>query len=272
MVHLGRSPSATEILELLNAFEQTRQALEPSPEVTPPDAEPNALELVVEFAHDLRSPLTSVLFLTETLRAGHSGDLGDLQRKQLGLIYSAALGLVHMASDVIDLARGNEGEQHTDAAGSPFSIREMLASVHDVLAPMAEVRNLTLRVQAFEEDRRVGNPVAISRVLLNLATNALKFTNSGFVEISACTRDGDRVEFSVRDTGPGLDAASQAELYHPFCHSPAQDTYRFSGTGLGLAICRKLVTAMGSEIHYETAPDWGTRFFFELDLPPDGSS
>ena len=148
----------------------------------------------------------------------------------------------------------------------------MLASIHDVLAPLAEVRNLALRVQAFEEDRRVGNPVSISRVLLNLATNALKFTESGFVEILARPREGGRVEFSVRDTGPGLDVASQAELYHPFRHSPVQDTYRFSGTGLGLAICRKLVTGMGSEIDYETAPDWGTRFFFELDLPPDGPS
>jgi signal transduction histidine kinase len=107
-------------------------------------------------------------------------------------------------------------------------------------------------------------------VLLNLTTNALKFTDEGFVEISTRAKGLVGVEFSVRDTGHGITKEALANLYQPFRRSrirTARGGYLFSGTGLGLAMCRKLVEAMGSELKYESRADWGTRFYFELDLP-----
>jgi signal transduction histidine kinase len=112
--------------------------------------------------------------------------------------------------------------------------------------------------------------VALSRVLLNLTTNALKFTNEGFVEVTGREVGGDRVEFSVRDTGRGIPPQNMATLYEPFRRRQREGEYAFSGSGLGLSICRKLVEAMGSRLEVETAPDQGTRFSFVLDLPRAG--
>ena len=104
-------------------------------------------------------------------------------------------------------------------------------------------------------------------MLLNLTTNAIKFTDQGFVEITCEELPEGRVRFSVQDSGPGVNPDALATLFQPFRHARGRDGYCFSGTGLGLAITRKLVRALGSTLELETRPGWGTRFFFELDLP-----
>lgn len=226
---------------------------------------PNGLDFVVEMAHDLRSPLTSILFLAETLRQGHGGPVTPEQSHQLGLIYSAALGLCATASDVLELARG--GHRLVDRARAPFSAAEVFTSVRSMVLPIAQEKGLEVRLVPPVPERRLGQERALSRVLLNLATNAVKFTDSGFVELAARTLDPRRVEFSVRDTGIGLDPAGLEALYQPVRWSSSASRH-FSGTGLGLAICRKLVRAMGSELHVETWPQQGTRFYFAVDAPP----
>jgi len=105
-------------------------------------------------------------------------------------------------------------------------------------------------------------------VLLNLATNAVKYTDSGFVEVAARPLSASRLEFSVRDSGPGIDPVTLRSLYQPVRRAPSDARHHFSSAGLGLAICRKLVRAMGAELQVESAPAQGTRFFFQLDLPP----
>ena len=225
----------------------------------------DGLELVVGVAHDLRSPLTSVLFLSELLGQGQSGPVNLLQKRQLGLIYSAAFGLSSLASDVIELARG--GDRLVDLDPIPFSISDILESVRDIVQPIAEEKGLAVRLEAPESDFRVGHPVALSRVLLNLTTNALKFTSEGFVEVAGKQLDEARVEFSVRDTGRRIPSQAMLTLFEPFRRRQKQGEYAFSGAGLGLSICRKLVEAMRSTLRVETAPDFGTRFYFELALP-----
>ena len=211
---------------------------------------PDGLELVVEVAHDLRSPLTSILFLAETLQRGRSGPVNPVQERQLGLIYSAAFGLSSVASDVIELARG--GDRLVDLDPIPFSVTDILESVRDIVQPIAEEKNLTVRVTSPEADFRIGHPVALSRVLLNLTTNALKFTAEGFVEVTAVPRNARCIEFSVRDTGRGIPPQSMATLFEPFRRRQKPGEYAFSGSGLGLSICRKLVEAMGSVMQVET--------------------
>lgn len=227
---------------------------------------PDGSDLVVELAHDLRSPLTSILFLSETLRRGQSGEINEFQRRQLGIIYSAALGLISMASDVIELARG--GEQLLERRPTQFSVGEILDSVCDMVQPLAEENSNTIRILPPSVDQRHGYPVALSRVLLNLTTNALKFTERGFVELMAKETGRTRIEFSVRDAGRGLDEDDLANLYQPFHRMKASNRYGFSGSGLGLSICRNLVRAMGSDLSYETTRGWGTRFYFEVEIPP----
>ncbi len=266
------APDAGQLLQMLNAMERIGQHLEAdwSQHFSDRLSGPDGLELVVEVAHDLRSPLTSILFLAETLQRGRSGAVNPVQERQMGLIYSAAFGLSSVASDVIELARG--GDRLVDLDPIPFSVTDILESVRDIVLPIAEEKNLTVRLTAPESDFRIGHPVALSRVLLNLTTNALKFTNEGFVELMALQRPGQTIEFSVRDTGRGIPPQSMATLFEPFRRRQKPGEYAFSGSGLGLSICRKLVEAMGSIMQVETAPGYGTRFYFALDLPVAGEA
>ena len=262
---------AGEVLALLRRLRELQQGVLPGDDADLGArlSEPDAFELIVEVAHDLRSPLTSVLFLAETLRAGHSGPTNDLQRNQLGLIYSAALGMVSIASDVMEMARG--GSRLSEEAPVPFTVTEIFETVEEVVRPMADVKGIELRFRPPLEDRRLGHPLPLSRILLNLTTNALKFTDSGFVEISAEALGASDVLFSVRDTGRGIDPRNQETLYAPFKKSEHRSGHFFSGSGLGLSIARRLAEALGGELQFETGTDWGTRFFFRLSLPPSSS-
>lgn len=257
------------MLETLQRLERAQKACVPSVEqaFTAELADRGGLDLVVEVAHDMRSPLTSILFLSEILHRDPSGALSDVHKRQIGIIYSAALGLVGMASDMIEMAKG--GHRLTELEAVPFSVNEVLRGVHDLVKPTAEEKRLDLRIFGVMAEHRIGHPVPLSRVLLNLTTNALKFTHTGSVELGARAVDGSRIEFSVRDTGPGISEDAVELLYQPFRREARRASgFSFSGTGLGLAICRRLVTALGSELKLESAPKWGTRFYFELDLPP----
>ena len=265
------APSPETMLAVLEAVERVREAIDPdwSQHLVSRLSGPEGLDLVVGVAHDIRSPLTSVLFLAETLGRGGSENLTDLQRRQLRLIYGAALGLSNLASDIIELARG--GEQLVEQETEPFSLSELLETLHDIVRPVAEEKGLTIRYSVTTSDRRLGWPMALSRVLLNLTTNALKFTDEGLVEIGTSAKGLSRVEFSVRDSGRGISKEALDSLYLPFRRSRSRKGpggYHFSGTGLGLAMCRKLLEAMGSELHHETRAGSGTRFYFTLDLPP----
>ena len=266
-------PDSTRMLSILNGFERAQASLTPAAtdDFAKRLSEPGGLGLLVEVAHDLRSPLTSILFLAETLLRGQSGDLNEVQQHQLGIIYSAALSLVSTASDVIEIARGRERFEGTEPI--PFSLTSVIEPVRDIVNPMAEEKGISLRISTATPDQRIGFPVPLSRVLLNLTTNALKFTNEGFVEIVAVAKGPTRIEFSVRDSGSGITPDALRTLFHPFRRRQGYGSgYYFSGTGLGLTICKKLVQAMGGELQLETESGVGTRFFFEIDAPPSRSA
>jgi signal transduction histidine kinase len=223
-------------------------------------------DLVVEIAHDMRSPLTAILMLTDMLRRQEVGRGDERPLHQLGLVYSAAFGLTSLVNDAIALARG--GDRLIDRQPVPFSARALMHSVADMLRPIAEERRLALRIATPSVSARIGQPVALSRVLLNLGSNALKYTNTGEVAMSASEVGRDRVRFEVTDTGPGIPADVLPGLFEPFGKRLSSSrARRFSRTGLGLAICRKLVRDMGGELGVETDPAYGTRFFFDLTLP-----
>jgi signal transduction histidine kinase len=257
----------TQVPALLVAIERVREATEHDRAQRFSDrvSGTNGLDLLVAIAHDLRSPLTSILFLAETLQREQSGPVNEVQRRQLGLIYGAALGLSSVASDVIELARG--GDQLMEKEPTPFSLTAMLESVRDIVRPIAEEKRLTVRLLPPNVDYRMGHPVALSRVLLNLTTNALKFTSEGYVEIVTQESGPLQVQFSVRDSGRGIEPEIVRSLYQPLRRGVGRAERSFSQTGLGLAMCQKLVEAMESQLQVETRRGWGTRFYFDLSLP-----
>jgi len=260
--------SPLRLLRHLKALEDVRDALEhdAAEQFGAQLGGANGLDFLVQIVHDLRSPLTSILFLAETLMQERSGPVNERQQRQLGLIYSAAFGLSSLTSDTIELARG--GDQLADDRPTPLSVSELLESVCDIVRPIAAEKGLTVGVRLPTIDLRLGHALALRRVLLNLTTNALKFTERGSVEIVAAEKSPTRITFTVRDTGPGINPEALASLFHPFRRSAKAGRYLFSGTGLGLALTRRLVRAMGSELCLETFPNVGTQFWFDLELPP----
>ena len=196
-------------------------------------------------AHDLRSPLTSILFLAETLQRGRSGPVNPVQERQLGLIYSAAFGLSSVASDVIELARG--GDRLVDLDPIPFSVTDILESVRDIVQPIAEEKSLAVRLTrpggGFPDRPPGGAEPGAAQPHHQRPQVHRRRVRRGDGRGRPAAR---AVEFSVRDTGRGIPPQSMATLFEPFRRRQKPGEYAFSGSGLGLSICRKLVEAMGS--------------------------
>ncbi len=260
----------TELLPLFSAMERVRVTIQPNWAQTFAQqlSGSDGVALLMHVAHDLRSPLTSILVLSETLQRGQTGAVNDAQHRQLGLIYTAALGLSSVASDLIEFTQG--GDQLVEQDPAPFSVRAMLESVHAIVRPIAEEKQLSVHLVVPPHDQRLGHAVALSRVLLNLTTNALKFTDEGSVELGAeeVGEGSERIRFAVRDSGRGIPPEKLTTLFQPLRKEVGRGRGQlFSQSGLGLAICRQLASAMKSELQVESQIGRGTRFFFDLDLP-----
>jgi signal transduction histidine kinase len=217
---------------------------------------------VVAIAHDIRSPLSSILILLDSLRRTRFADKNPITERQLGLIYGATQGLATLASDLIDVARGDE---LFDGSPRPFSVVEMFHSVGSIVEPIAEEKGLELHLEHSVVDARIGHVGPLHRVLLNLTSNALRYTESGSVTLGCRELSATRLEFWVQDTGGGLPPEIRATLFDAF--RPEQIALRFSSAGLGLATVRALVSAMGSTLRVESSPS-GTRLGFALELHP----
>jgi signal transduction histidine kinase len=255
---------ADEVLAVLSAMEEIGNAADRATSGVFEErlASSDALRAVLEVAHDMRSPLSAILFLVETMRAGRSGSINHVQEQQLGLIYGAAFGLSNLASDIIEAARGNLLNEVRDR---PFSLTEMLDEVASIVAPMAEEKGLKLTITYPTRDVRVGHAAAIHRVMLNLTSNALKYTDKGSVAIGCSETDDAQIEFWIQDTGRGIPEKVLDMLFAGF--RPGSVGVRFSSAGLGLAICKTLLERLQSTLRVDTSVDHGTRFSFTLDLP-----
>jgi signal transduction histidine kinase len=267
-VHSEQAADAQQAIHILSALGRVQCLLD----VNAPEQVPDLLTgrdaagLLIEISHDMRSPLAAILFLLDMLRTERSGPINALQQQQLRLIYGASLGMMQLACDMIDSV-GGSSRLITDRPVE-FSIAETFRSVRDIVLPMAEEKGVQLEFVLPSIDRRKGLQAAINRILLNLTSNAVKFTSTGVVTLSAVEVPGNAVEFSVQDSGREIPAAVLEQLFRPFRRSDLRRARTFSSAGLGLSICHKLTMALGSELKVATSPTKGTRFSFLLSLPP----
>lgn len=258
--------SATHVLSTVGRLRLVRGAIEHRFQQLPgaPLVGLDGLELLIEFVHDMRSPLGSLQLLADRLQQGWSGPLTPLQQRQLRLIYGAAHALSTITSNALQMTR--EWDQLEEPEARPFSVTRLLSEVQDIVRALALQKGLELNFIKPEMDRRLGHPIELQRILLNLVTNGLKFTRAGSITVSATDQADDRVEFAVQDTGPGIDPAAHATLFQPFRRAEGGRP-TFSATGLGLVITQRLVRALGGRLNYETVAGTGTRFHFVLHLP-----
>lgn len=218
-------------------------------------------DAVVAIAHDIRSPLCSILLLVDALRHAEKAAANPIRERQLGLIYGAAFGLSTTVSNLIGAARG---EGLVQGKPLPFSVSETMHSVSAIVQPMCEEKGIPLGMEFPENDARVGHASAIQQALVNLTSNALRYTDAGWVAMGCTEVSEERVEFWVEDTGPGIPDDVLERLCYGF--PPEGVKLRFSSAGLGLAIVRTLVEAMGSTLQVDSGTE-GTRFSFMLTLP-----
>jgi signal transduction histidine kinase len=144
-----------------------------------------------------------------------------------------------------------------------------LRGVRDLVQPLAEERRLSVRFSGPPVDRRVGQPAALGRVLLNLTTNAFKFTTVGSVTVLVeQVNDSGALQFVVEDSGRGIPEAELSDIFSVFTQRDDAQKPAFSSAGMGLAICHKLVGAMGGTLTVTSELNRGTRFSFVLDLTP----
>ena len=265
-------PDAQHAIKLLSALGHVQDLLDRAATHSSVEQQRNddALRAMVEVAHDMRSPLSAMVFLIDLIRTGRSGAVTSVQQRQLAMVYGAALGLNQLASDLVDFVRG--ADRLVDPHPVPFSIYELLRSVRDIVQPMAEEKGLTLQLVSPEDDARIGFPTALNRVLLNLTTNAVKYTTHGPVVVAARQLSCTLIEFSVHDSGPGIPAHLMPALFQPFRTTRRAEARWFSSAGLGLSICHVLVSTLGSELRAITSAEQGTCFHFELELPLVGKA
>ncbi len=214
-------------------------------------------------SHELRTPLNSIIGFTGILLQGIVGPLNDEQKKQLGMVRGSAQHLLSLINDVLDISKIEAGQlRMTD---EPFDLREALEKTVASARPLAEKKGLALSCAVSDGiDRITADRRRVEQVLLNLISNAVKFTERGSVTVE-CRSDGDQVRISVTDTGIGIRPEDRETIFQAFRQVDSGVNRRYEGTGLGLPISRRLVELMGGRIEIES--EWGSGSTFSFSLP-----
>jgi two-component system sensor histidine kinase/response regulator len=229
------------------------------------DALNKRASFIANVSHEIRTPLSGVLGMAELLI---DGDLNKADSDLANEIYGSAVNLLHIVNELLDYSKLEAGKVQLHSV--PFTVSSILQSVCGSIAPVSSKKGVKL---SLDLDTSIpaplhGDRLRVQQVLLNLASNAAKFTGRGSITLRAhCigeTHESVDVLFAVIDTGIGIDNASQASLFEPFSQADSSMTSRFGGTGLGLSICKKLVDLMSGEIGFDSAPSVGSTFWFKI--------
>ena len=215
-------------------------------------------------SHEFRTPLNAILGYTHMLLNGVSGAISDQQRKSLTRIDSNSRHLLALINDILDITRIEAGRMPLNL--SSFDVPDLVNEVMSELEPI--IRRSTLEVTAkmarnlrpLKSDRQ-----KVKQVVLNLLSNALKFTPTGAVTISASYDDKKRwLAVAVQDTGVGIAAEDQAKVFEDFRQLDSSPTRGYGGTGLGLSICRRLAQMLGGSIELVSDLNEGSTFILKL--------
>jgi signal transduction histidine kinase/DNA-binding NarL/FixJ family response regulator/HPt (histidine-containing phosphotransfer) domain-containing protein len=224
-------------------------------------------EFLANVSHEIRTPLNGILGFATLIRPTK---LGRIQAEYVEKIITSAEHLSRIIDDILDFSKIEAGRFDLDE--SAFDLAEVLDTVSAILIGSAESKGIVFEVTATGQPtgRLVGDRLRLVQVLVNLAGNAIKFTERGSVVLAVSEVEDRgatvRLQFAVRDTGIGMTEAQLKSLFGKFHQADASITRRFGGTGLGLAISQHLVGLMGGEISVESTPGVGSTFSFTLDL------
>jgi len=219
---------------------------------------------LASMSHELRTPLNSVLGFTGWLLMGMEGDLNEEQKKQLTMVKSSANLLLDLINNILDISRIEAGQ--VELGIEKFEIVEVIKSVVNSVLPIANdkglklICNLPKRMILYSDKRR------IRQILMNLARNAIKFTDQGNVKIDVKTINNNDLEFIVSDSGIGIKKEDMEKLFQPFQQIDMSSTKRHKGTGLGLYLCKKLIDLLHGEISVTSQFGKGSEFKFIIPI------
>jgi PAS domain S-box-containing protein len=216
-------------------------------------------QFLANMSHELRTPLNAILGYSEMLIEDSQDPttVEDAQR-----IHASAQHLLTLINEILDLSKIEAGRMELTIA--PCDVAAIVCDVVETTRPLAETRRNALRTELCPDVGRVSaDGFRLKQCLLNLVSNALKFTEGGEVAVTLARR-GDRIEISVRDTGIGMTDEQQARLFQDFTQADAATAQHYGGTGLGLAITRRLMRLMGGDVQVRSAPGQGATFTLHL--------
>jgi signal transduction histidine kinase len=228
------------------------------------EASQHKSQFLANMSHELRTPLNAILGYTELILDSIYGDMPEKARAVLDRVQRNGRHLLGLINDVLDLSKIEAGQLVLELAD--YSLKNVVETVYTAVEQLAKEKKLAFTIDVAPNlPGGHGDERRLTQVLLNLAGNAIKFTDRGEVAIKASAANGS-FQVAVRDTGPGISAADQAKLFQEFQQADNSITRKKGGTGLGLAISKRIIEMHGGRIWVESSLGQGSTFAFTLPV------
>ncbi len=218
---------------------------------------------LANISHEIRTPINAIMGMTYILGQSLKD---EKQKKQVQSIETASNSLLRLINDILDKSKIDVGK--LEIVKSNFNLLNIINNIKTIFNNKIEQKGLELKI-IYDKNlpiNLVGDSLRLEQILTNLITNAIKFTNKGYIELNIEQTKQNRFRFSIIDTGIGISQEQIDKVFRPFTQGDSSTTRKFGGTGLGLSICKELVELMNGSISIQSQINKGSSFIFEVDL------